>query len=751
MATELRVHGVNGAPAEEVLDRPWVGRVAGDTEAGFYRPRPETHATTGPGGADLEAYRWGSLTSGAAARAAWLLLLPFTLANVTVWLRPPAGPGGRAVVRGLCRLFALSLTVTFVLTIVGAAMDLVAWQCASPGTGCMAGRPWLRGLFTGFFVPPGRRLALGALAPIGVIAVLWALGRGTWARYESFRPAGARPDGDGLASPTFWHGRVPVGRLRALHIAVALATVDAVLLWVLVRHDRAGGFAGVDLGPLSASAARAIGVLLGVLTMVVLVGCALVLLTRGMMSRDAPARWAGSAVRAARGTALALTAASLGYALLPRAPWRATGALPGYGRLVTWLFAAQLLVLAALAVVVAVQIGAARRYGRLRDPLLGGFGTPIVGSLGLGLGVAFSAGLTYRVADYLDRAASPSPADWARPVARVRLEPPLSFQWAALGFLVGVVVAVLAYTWVRTVTMPRLRAGARAATDEDFPGGRSRDPARAADIDDAIVGARATDHIGGTVGVAWGVLAVGVLAATGLALAGLGPVQLAPSGSAGADLLHALTTAGTYLINLTALALVLLGVQAYRHQRVRRVVGVIWDVATFWPRAAHPLGVPCYAERAVPELAHRAAWLAGRGGVVLSGHSQGAVLVAAAVLQLPADARPGTAMLTYGSPLRRLYGRAFPAYFHDGVFGELAEAVGGGEPRWRNLWRRTDAIGGPVAPGGLDVRLVDPLAFDPPPGDRVAPAIAGHFDYQLSPAFAAQVTALLDRLRRPDR
>ena len=258
MATELRLHGVSGAPAEEVLDRPWVGRVAGDNDAGFYRPRPELHASTGPGGAQLEAYRWGNLTSGAAARALWLILLPFTLANMTVWLRPPAGRDGRALVRGLCRLFAVSLTATFVLTAVGAAVDLAAWQCAAPGSDCLRRHSWLDALFAGFFAPTNRRLALATLVPLGAIALLWELARRSWARYESVRPPGEGADGDGLASPTFWQGRIQVGRLRALHIAAALATVDAVLLWVLVRRDRAGASAVQYVAATDRAASRSV-------------------------------------------------------------------------------------------------------------------------------------------------------------------------------------------------------------------------------------------------------------------------------------------------------------------------------------------------------------------------------------------------------------------------------------------------------------------------------------------------------------
>src|SRR5262249_2712088 len=126
--TELRVHGVSGAAAEEMLDRAIVGQVAGDSNAGFFRPRSEYGATRGPGGARPEASRGGNPPAGAAARAFWLLLLPFTLVNVALWLRPPAVGLGRAVVHVLCRVFALTLSATFTLAMVGVSLDLIAWQ-----------------------------------------------------------------------------------------------------------------------------------------------------------------------------------------------------------------------------------------------------------------------------------------------------------------------------------------------------------------------------------------------------------------------------------------------------------------------------------------------------------------------------------------------------------------------------------------------------------------------------------------------
>lgn len=63
---ELRVHGVSGTPAEELLDAPHVRQVAGDDKAGFYRPRlgdePEDLSVDGPApasGPQLEGYAWG--------------------------------------------------------------------------------------------------------------------------------------------------------------------------------------------------------------------------------------------------------------------------------------------------------------------------------------------------------------------------------------------------------------------------------------------------------------------------------------------------------------------------------------------------------------------------------------------------------------------------------------------------------------------------------------------------------------------
>jgi hypothetical protein len=743
--TELRVHGVSGTPAEEMLDRPLIVQVAGDGEAGFFRPRTEYGATLGPGGARLEAYRWGNLTAGAAARAFWLLLLPFTLANVAMWLRPPATGFGRRIVHGLCRLFAVSMSATLTLSAVGIFLDLVAWQCAGSDRECATSRPWLSFFVSGFFAPTGRRLALAALGPIIVVSFLWFLAVRSWSRYESYKLPQRNADGDGLATPTFWDGRDQVGRLRSLHIAAMFATIDAVLLYVLVGHDlNHDAFAGVDLRGFAPDAVVGIGRGLGVVVVAILVLCAVLLLLPPIVERVSKSTVASVVAQIVRLLALLATLATLAYAMLPRADWSAEGPLPGYAGTVTKLFTGQTAVLALMALVVLFQ-----RH-RAKGAILGGFGTPIVASLSLGLGAAMAAGVSYRFADFLDGGGTvPSPSIFSKNADQQHLQPPLQYQWAAAGFILLVVVTVLAVLWNRLVTKSVLRRRARKDIEEDYPGGHQRDKARAATLDEAVADAKLTDHVSGTFGIAWFVVAASGAVATGFALFHVGLVDLATSGSTAAEVLSVVVNTGVYLINVAVLGLILLGVQTYRNARVRRSVGIIWDLATFWPRAAHPLAPPCYAERVVPELVYRSTWLATeQGGLVLSGHSQGSILVVATILQLPEPARRRTALITYGSPLCRLYLRAFPTYFNEVVLNDIGAAVAGprGQERWVNLWRRTDPIGGAVGIG--DRRLADPVSFDPVPGDRIPPAVKAHSGYQLTPQFGQAMDDLVGLLRQ---
>ncbi|MFD8986090.1 hypothetical protein ACFV0Q_40280, partial [Streptomyces sp. NPDC059564] len=71
---------------------------------------------------------------------------------------------------------------------------------------------------------------------------------------------------------------------------------------------------------------------------------------------------------------------------------------------------------------------------------------------------------------------------------------------------------------------------------------------------------------------------------------------------------------------------------------------------------------------------------------------------------------------------------------------------------WRNLWRATDPIGGPVDTVGADGEPVDrgplrdPLGYGRSPRYPLPAPILRHGDYQADPAFNAERDALLARL-----
>src|SRR5262249_51995703 len=165
-----------------------------------------------------------------------------------------------------------------------------------------------------------------------------------------------------------------------------------------------------------------------------------------------------------------------------------------------------------------------------------------------------------------------------------------------------------------------------------------------------------------------------------------------------------------------ALAAWLVGLlrSAYSNPAKRKTIGALWDVATFWPRAAHPFAPPCYGERAIPEVVDRVLLLMGsdasgqaqpgqgelahqygltvpRGPVLLTGYSQGSIIAPAVAAQLPEHIlrRGDFALLTLACPARRLYGRAFPAYFGRRYLEELRNQLTyDGHEYWRNAVRR---------------------------------------------------------------
>ncbi|WP_353940715.1 hypothetical protein ABII15_03210 [Streptomyces sp. HUAS MG91] len=745
-ALELLVHGVGGTTPQEMLDDPRTVRVSGDDTAAVHRRAEDVDAESRPddyrGRPVPEAYVWCNLTSGNGSRALWLVLLPFMVVNLAHWMRPNALSRTRTVrLYGLLvRLAGLTLTVLLVAAACEVALDLTAWQCAGTPA-CAERRTWLGFLADGWWSQPGRRLALAALVPTALSVLLWYLSHRTWSAYEAQRPLPHQPDPEGtdgsadnaLARPGFWYGRRLVSRLRAAHTAAALLTVAAAVGTSAARYDRrAGGPVLLDvLGRIFVGAL--IAGLLAILAVVVLRGR-----TEDRIDLDLDR----TLVRVLPYGALTLLALTMVYAGWSRPHWHSSGRLPGDAAFGGIALAQMVLVLALAVVAKAIYRTAVDRRTALR-----GLGGPATAMLACGLGGVMTGGVAQRVADWLDGTSG------------LIAGPPVLLSWQAsvippLLVVLAVLCAVLALRTARRKKAETVRVAADYHLDEHADGtGERPDAARTSDIAGTRARAALTDRAPVIIGV---VSAVSLLLG-GLAVAGAWGTGRVPGTAAqgtfpllegAADTSQAL---GSWLIGAGFILFVAWGRRAYKDPAARRTIGILWDVGTFWPRAAHPFAPPCYAERAVPDLTWRMdTWTRTTGGrLILSGHSQGSVLAAAAAWQLPPSVRRRVGLLTYGSPLQRLYGRWFPAQFGPPALASLHRQV----DCWRNLYRETDPIGGPIGlPGDCGPAvdhpaLLDPLAYGRTERHPLPAPILGHGDYQADPVLAEERARLLARLK----
>src|SRR5690606_7206046 len=335
-----------------------------------------------------------------------------------------------------------------------------------------------------------------------------------------------------------------------------------------------------------------------------------------------------------------------------------------------------------------IALGGAARVLHRSDPdrraALRGLAGPAVAMLACALGGVMSGGVAQRVADWLDGTGTSMPG------------PPVLLTWQASAIPPLLVLLLVLAGWLARRAWLLARAE-RAAVARDYPGEQA-DPARTRRIAYARALAALTDRGPRIVAVTSGAtLLLGAGALVGALVTDRTPGEAA--GGSYAVVHGAAETAqalGSWLIGLGFILFVTWGRRAYKDASARRTIGILWDVGTFWPRAAHPFAPPCYAERAVPDLTWRiATWTQETGGrLVVSGHSQGSVLAAAAAWQLPPATRSRVALLTYGSPLERLYGRWFPAHFGPEALARLHREA----DCWSNLYRLTDPIGGRLRP-----------------------------------------------------
>jgi hypothetical protein len=719
---ELRIHGVGGAPPEVNLESPAALQVAGDGRAGFYRAWYP--GGTARGRPLQEAYCWGHLDT-AWWTALWLLLLPFGLLNLAHWALPGVGSRSvRYVARALLRLESLVLTVSLVATAAYIALDLVAWQAA--------GRHQLWGwLSTYESWQVGTRMAVASVLVYAVVGVLWWLSHRTQGDYEDRRSGYGAPDEPAwaLSDPMLWCGARPVARQRRVHLIACAAII--LLIESLPQVSSATALRGVVMGVAFALAAVAVGLTL-------------------LPWTDRPPHADRGPVPTAVDTVVHATARlSLAFSVVVAASriwwhpvdYRVT-ALPYDGRLQLVLF------FTALGIAVAIGLAVlAHAPWRQADVFVRGFAAGGVAMFATLVSTIFTASLLNTVSQLISK---PTLATVAVPSLRPNaLYLPSTAYSGGLAFLVATVMAVVAAAtalgWIRRRNATQVRTGTGPHSLRGLYRGRGPvgpdgyvavDTEAGQTVSKTIGTSRLTDNAG------LALLAVSLPTLVVL----LGYQILLQAGEPfGTERLRHLASFGGYLATLaTGLFLGYLR-SAVTDPSARKRVGFLWDVVTFWPRACHPLGPPSYAERSVPEVVTRIRRIVGDGvervadpavalqhaerydagsatsyreaqtDLLLVGYSQGCPIATAVVAQLPEAVRARTSLLTLASPVRRLYGRTFPAYFgKDQMALFEARLTGPTGTRWINLVRDTDYIGGWVRDRAVDGRGVDRQLLDPP-------------------------------------
>jgi MFS family permease len=759
--TELRIHGVSGSDGPTMLEHPQALQVAGNAVAGFFRRWSPDGAGKPSVPWKLEAYSWGGLTEAPLASASWLLLAPFMMYNVAYFMLPPTVAGGETAViqepvphlrrdRGhqiahaLLRLLAIAATVQFVSAVATVTMSTVAWQAAGPTHLLLPNWMGWYGAWTA-----GWRVAL-AMASVGLtIALLWWISVTTASKYEARTSVTRREPNESwpLTQPGFWRGQALVGRQRALHVAAAGASV-ALIAVLPAGHPHAARWVAIVLAA-AVLAAAVVSVTLPLAdryTVSVVHGGK----TDGGTARSSRAdQWHKGLLIAALAT-LVISALVSGWT--DRQHGRQAGALPGLPGFLAVLMVAQAVLLILLMATVMVLARRARAADadadadRTRRPYLGGNLTTLIAALGFALGGLLTAVINFGVTRLLGTPEpsgfhfTPAPAD-----ALAVPWPIFAFGTAPVGLLIGAIAAAI-------VLYRRYRRNSRefgiAKGDAPSPVAAAYAASTAGGDGDGDGDKKAYQRNRCAIARAWalGLIVDDADAATALAVGGSLVLVLAAEIAAVADVgasghpsrlydaWHGAAALVSLVVTAVAAWLVTLLRQAYSDPAKRKTIGALWDVGTFWPRAVHPLAPPCYAERAVPEVVDRIRLLTGHftkeptdiaylknqaglpnlertigltvppGPLLLTGYSQGSVIAPAVIAQLPTEVLPEVALLTLACPARRLYGRAFPAYFGPRQLTELANLLDaktpGQEPgadtkpgRWKNLRRRSDYIG----------------------------------------------------------
>ncbi|MFD5829021.1 hypothetical protein [Lentzea sp. NPDC060358] len=678
---ELRVHGVQGTTPQTLVDAVAAVDVAGDGLGRIVRPAdrlrrpapgPVLQTEGRPVPRVVEGYLWGGMTSGGVAKATWALLFPFSVANVAHWMLPPVPERNLPAhllgigLRSLLRVFALLLTALLVAQISVVSMDLLAAQCLRPGTACLSSIPDDVRAF------PHLRALLGLLPIVAVIAVMRRVSHVDWrierreiadAAEKEQQPPSGLPGAHVATDPD-------TPSLRSLHVVAALAVAALIAL-------------GGPLKQLTASGGMGVAVTAAWVSSLVLIGVSVL----GVLLLDDPTGGAphrgGRWLRAVLGKkprrvllVLSVLLVVTTVVLQEQLPLRVPGA--DVTVQVVALLMAFVLVLFGLLLVPAALLarGTWKALPRELRPWAGGwFAAPVLAIGGL-LGGGFGAGVALPVRKALGSGlVLPVGYDY------------ITLLWGVAGAL-GLLSTFAVASFTGAVRWRAFRKGKVWAREASLlHSGRMRDLRTATR---AWWWARwERNHGHHLILIIASVLVVGAVVATVLRVRNVPP----------ATWISPFSAFGVGVLGLLAVALLRAVYLAARQPESGRRLGIIADIAQFWPREAHPIVPPCYALKVVPELVERVRDHLRDPGtrVVLCGHSQGSLLVTVAAArlleELPPYERERIGLVTAGSQLQWAYPRAFPAVV---PHASLAKLAGGLDGRWRALCRGTDPLGGAV-------------------------------------------------------
>jgi len=847
---ELRVHGVSGTPPESLLLSTFVKQVGGDTRGRFFRPADSLgNERQQQDGRILEAYHWGRFTSGSWTQALWLLIIPFGLVNAAAFTLPPipgnSAGGGASTERhsfalashtlavASLRVISLALTCLLVFSSVVAGMDLFAWQLGNAGDGSSR-RLWM---LAGMALPVGALLLFTALSRMN--------GVGQAPDTDRRKDRGDTDDDEqtdlerdarvprhansAFADRDFFAGDPDVPTLRRLHQAASLALVALLACWPpMLAGDTAAS--RVVWGP--------IAVLGLTLVVVTFLGDPQTSETTGWHKVAKLLGWL-----LVVGSSLLVVIAGFVYVLHDGPLVGATpvetpfGTEPLVRREMPGIAGTALILLVVATIALVVLYGcvlgsavAARRLRQRRlaaadpgqasrirafQPFGGGMAGVLLAAVAVFLGVGFAAAFDFAVQVGVNVAASILGSG-------TRVTIPEVLQ--RVGYAWGLTVLMLALIGVVTVLigMTHRKAFAGAATTAygltpllpdgttervPLPDTEGIPPGWVKRVASAMFLSRIK---------LWIPTLFWIFAIVGTVLSLVAGVEQLRQPAALLDSRYWalvdwmselnggrfgwIAWLGANTLALLAVSLLVLGRGAIEAENARRGLNVVWDVVAFWPRAVHPFVPPPYSQNVVAILRRRISWhlgtlkdpTAGNCGcdhrrVVVAAHSQGSLISLAALMWLRPEERERVGFVTFGSQIQQQFAKAFPTAVNDDVVDWLWTNYGN---RWRNLYRDTDPIAGPVLswhhgsvkrPGdafsdniaepanlarplldqrsdpisprtgrrdcGPDWRLLDPPRVDPALMAGQMSKIRGHSDYPADPDWDRVVQAVLPRSR----